>query len=55
MKQLKKDKITATIELSKSIGTIYLVLERKPENFRKFKAGENFNRRNTCSILRIKI
>ena len=33
----------------------YLVLDRKPEKFFKFKAGKNFNRRNTWSILRIKI
>jgi len=33
----------------------YLVRERKLENFFKFKEGENFNRRNTLSILRTKI
>ncbi len=33
----------------------YSVPERKPENFFKFKAGEDFNRRNTSCILRIKI
>ncbi len=43
---------------------IYLVPERKPANFLKFEAGDNFNRKcpagnalgvNTLSILRIKI
>ncbi len=32
-----------------------LVAERKPGFFVKFKEGENFNRRNTWRILRIKI
>ena len=32
-----------------------LVSDRKPENFFEYKAGDNFNRRNTSSISRIKI
>jgi len=31
------------------------VSDRNPENFFKYKADSNFNRRNTLSILRIKI
>ncbi len=31
-------------------GIIYLVSERKPANSVEFKAGDNFNRRNTLSI-----
>jgi len=31
------------------------VPDRKPENFYEYKAGDNFNRKNTLSILRIKI
>jgi len=31
------------------------VAERKPGFFAKFKKGDNFNRRNTGRILRIKI
>ncbi|MGM0656006.1 MAG: hypothetical protein ACQETR_11910 [Thermodesulfobacteriota bacterium] len=34
---------------------LYLVPERKPRFFVKVKDGENFNRRNTRRILRIKI
>jgi len=34
---------------------IYIVPEQKLENSFKFKEGANFNRKNTCGILRIKI
>ncbi len=40
-------------ELSK--GTFYLVSERKLGFFVQIKEDENFNRRNTLSISRIKI
>jgi hypothetical protein len=36
-------------------GSSVAVPVRKSENFFKFKAGDNFNQRNTFSILRIKI
>ena len=37
------------------VSVAYLVSERKPDSFSKFKEDEDFNRRNTLSILRIKI
>jgi len=37
------------------MAPFYLVPERKPGFFVKVKDGDNFNRRNTRRILRIKI
>jgi hypothetical protein len=39
------DRVRANIQ--PGFWFMYFVLERKPENFSRFKAGENFNRRNT--------
>jgi len=49
LKYVHADIATAAISAETAVS------ERKLENFFKFKAGKNFNRRNTWRILRIKI
>jgi len=44
-----------TLETARFSFIHYLVAERKPGFFVKVKDGENFNRRNTWRISRIKI
>ena len=39
----------------RNVDTVYLVPQRKLGFFVQIKEGENFNRRNTLSISRIKI
>ncbi|MCJ7542013.1 MAG: hypothetical protein MUO88_20375, partial [Desulfobacterales bacterium] len=43
------------LQLNLAAANVYLVPERKLRFFVKAKEDQNFNPRNTCSILRIKI